>query len=78
MKQLSEPALQFMEKAGKSKDYEIDLNVLEEHLSIYHLEDSAEIISFQKNFAGLAIQDTVIHIFTPKQIKDKKAVNTYP
>jgi hypothetical protein len=77
MKQLSEPVLQFMEKAGKSKDYEIDLNVLEEHLSFYHLEDSAEIISFQKNFAGLAIQDTVIHIFMPKQIRERKTVNTY-
>jgi hypothetical protein len=77
MKQLSECALQFMEKAGKNKDYEIDLNVLEEHLSFYHLEDSAEIIRFQKNFAGLAIQDTVIHIFTPKQIKERKTVNTY-
>lgn len=77
MKQLSEPALRFMEKAGKNKDFAIDLGVLKEYLRLYHLRDSTEILRFQENFAGLHFQDTVIHIFTPEQIRERKTVNTY-
>uniref|UniRef100_A0AAU6WTL0 Uncharacterized protein n=1 Tax=Chryseobacterium endophyticum TaxID=1854762 RepID=A0AAU6WTL0_9FLAO len=77
MKPLSEPALQFIEKVGKNKDFAIDLDLLEDHLKIYHLEDSSEILRFQKTFAGLYFQDTVIHIFTPEQIRERKTVNTY-
>lgn len=77
MKPLSELALQFIEKVGKNKNFAIDLDLLEEHLRIYHLEDSTEIMRFQKNFAGLAVQDTVIHIFTPEQIRERKTVKTY-
>lgn len=77
MRKLSEAALQLMEKAGKNKDFAIDPDVLEDHLPFYHLKDSTEIIRFQKNFAGLYFQDTIIHIFTPKQITENKGVNTF-
>jgi len=77
MRKLSEAALQLMEKAGKNKDFAIDPDVLEDHLRFYHLKDSTEIIRFQKIFAGLHFQDTVIHIFTPEQIRKRKTVNTY-
>ncbi|KAA0128577.1 hypothetical protein FY557_08330 [Chryseobacterium sp. SN22] len=77
MKQLSEPALSFMEKAGRNKEYRIDPDVLKEHLTLYHLQDSTEILRFQKIFAGLHFQDTVVHIFTPEQIRERKTVNTY-
>ncbi|WP_294314774.1 hypothetical protein [uncultured Chryseobacterium sp.] len=77
MKQLSEPALRFMEKAGRNTEYWIDPDVLKNHLRIYHLEDSTEILRFQEIFAGLHFQDTVIHIFTPEQIRERKTVNTY-
>ncbi len=77
MKPLSEPALRLMEKAGRNKEYWIDPDVLKNHLRIYHLEDSTEILRFQEIFAGLYFQDTVIHIFTPEQIRERKTVNTY-
>ncbi|WP_029294390.1 hypothetical protein [Chryseobacterium hispalense] len=77
MKQLSERAIKFIEKAGKNKDYEIDSHLLEKHLRFYHLKNSSEIIKFQDKFAGLKIQDIVIHIFTQKQIKENKTVITY-
>ncbi|MDQ1162969.1 hypothetical protein QE422_003337 [Chryseobacterium sp. SORGH_AS 447] len=77
MKPLSEPALQFIKKVGKNKDFAIDLDLLEDHLRIYHLEDSSEILRFQKNFAGLHFQDTVIYIFTPEQIRERKTVKTH-
>lgn len=77
MKQLSERALLFIEKAGRNKEYEIDLGILENHLRFYHLQNSSEIINFQEKFSGLNIYDTVLHIFTPKQIKENKGVNTY-
>ncbi|MEI7488699.1 MAG: hypothetical protein WCJ72_15080 [Chryseobacterium sp.] len=77
IKQLSERALNFIERQGKNKDYEIDLKMLEKHLNFYHLQNTFEILSFQKNFSGLYIQDVIIHIFTPKQVKEHKGINTY-
>ncbi len=77
MKQLSERALQFIEKSGRNQEYEIDLNILEKHLRFYNIQDYSKIISFQKKFSGLNLQNSVIHIFTPKQINENKGVNTY-
>ncbi|MFC3158694.1 hypothetical protein SAMN05443633_12062 [Chryseobacterium arachidis] len=77
MKQLSERALRFVEKLGKSQDFEIDLEIVEKHLRLYDIQSYPEIISFQKNFSGLNLQNIVIHIFTSKQIKENKGVNTY-
>jgi hypothetical protein len=77
MRQLSERALSFLEKQGKNKEYEIDLEMLEKHLNFYHLQNPFEILRFQKNFSGLHIQDTIIHIFTPKQVKEHKGINIY-
>lgn len=77
VKKLSERALHFIERLGKSREYEIDLEILEKHLNFYHLQNSFEILRFQKSFSGLHIQDIVIHIFTSKQIKQHKGVNTY-
>lgn len=77
MKQLSERALRFIEKLGKNQDFEIDLEIVEKHLRLYDIQSYSEIISFQKNFSGLNLQNIVIHIFTSKQIKENKGVNTY-
>ncbi|WP_415326353.1 hypothetical protein [Chryseobacterium sp. MMS23-Vi53] len=77
MKQLSERALQFIEKSGRNKEYEISLDILEKHLRFYDIQSYSEIISFQKNFSGLNLQNIVINIFTSKQIKENKGVNTY-
>lgn len=77
MKQLSERALQFIETSGRNKEYEIDFDILEKHLKFYDVQDYSEIIGFQEKFSGLNLQNTVIHIFTPKQIKENKGVNTY-
>ncbi|MFY7844658.1 hypothetical protein [Chryseobacterium gambrini] len=77
MKQLSERAIKFIEKAGKNKDYEIDFDILEKHLKFYDVQDYSEIIGFQEKFSGLNLQNTIIHIFTPKQIKENKGVNNY-
>ncbi|MNU15537.1 hypothetical protein D3C71_36730 [compost metagenome] len=77
MKQLSERALQFIEKSGRNKGYEINVEILEKHLRFYDIQDHSEIISFQNKFSGLHLQDIVIHIFTPKQIKENKGINTY-
>lgn len=77
MKQLSERALRFVEKLGKNQDFEIDLEIVEKHLRLYDIQSYSEIINFQKNFSGLNLQNIVIHIFTSKQIKENKGVNTY-
>ncbi|SFT76335.1 hypothetical protein SAMN05421857_3142 [Chryseobacterium formosense] len=77
MKQLSERALHFIEKCGKNKEYEIDLDILEKHLRFYHLQNSSEILRFQEKFSGLNLENIVIHIFTPKQVKENKGLNIY-
>lgn len=76
-KHLSERALNFIKRQGRNKDYEISTDVLEKHLTFYHLQDSSEIIRFQENFAGLNIQDIVIYIFTSKQVKEHKGITIY-
>lgn len=77
IKQLSDRALKFIEKQERNKEYEVDLKILENHLNFYHLQNSNEILRFQEKFSGLSIQNTVFHIFTPKQINENKGVNTY-
>lgn len=77
MKQLSERALQFIEKSGRNKEYKIDTQIIEEHLKLYNLQDTSHIIRFHEMYSGLNLQNIVIHIFTSKQIKDYKKVNTY-
>jgi len=76
MRQLSERALQFIEKAGRNKEYEIDSKIIKEHLKLYNIQDTSKIINFHELFSGLNFQDIVVHIFTPKQIKEHKGINT--
>lgn len=78
MRQLSKKALNFINKQGKNKEYEINSDVLEKHLNFYRLPYSSEIMRFQEKFSGINIQDIIVHIFTQKQIQENKSVRTYP
>lgn len=77
MNRLSERALNFIGKTEENKEYEIGSKILEEHLNLYHLNDSSKIKSFFNQFSGLTIQDYEIRLFARKQIEESKRVKTY-
>lgn len=77
MKELSHRALNFLKKTERKNELCIDRNLIEKHLSVYPVKNPSEILRFNENYSGVTIEGVTISIFTSKQIKEHKGVNTY-
>ena len=77
MKQLSERALTFLNSKERKKEFHIEREDIEEHLTLYPIKDFSEILRFQKSYSGYIIQDIIFHIFKPEQIKKAEQMKTF-
>lgn len=76
MKQLSERALNFLKRKERKKEFYIDKEEIENLLSLYPINNYSEILRFQEVYSGLIINDNIIHIFNPAELKDYKTIKT--
>jgi len=74
---LSVRAINFLKQQEKREELYINKEDIEKHLSSYPIKSFSEILRFQESFSGIVIQGVTMNIFTPKQIKENKSVNTF-
>ncbi|MGG1923547.1 MULTISPECIES: hypothetical protein [Chryseobacterium] len=77
MKQLSERALNFLKRKERKEEFYIDKKEIENYLSLYSIKNYSEILRFQEMYSGLIINDNIIHIFNPANVKEHKTIKTF-